>query len=648
MKFLCDRCKTRYSIGDDRVRGKILKIRCKNCANVITVREGMADADALVPSTNGDSAVAGMPRRGRTTTQAPMPVVSSQAQPQSDVGEAVTVPANGRNAAHIAASKPPPALEEEWYVSIDGDQAGPFSLAEAQRWVAGRAYDAELHCWSEGFDDWLVVDKVSHFRGLRKKPVAAPPPAAPPPVPRMGTGPARAMAARAESEPKPLFAATMASLEKSAAAAAAAPGLGRDQGLNLPASRPSATPPKGLPSYSNGNGSHSSPVQAKATTNTPVPALKPNAPALTMRGVAPALPAARPATSPGLGNKLFDASERPFDDEAQTTAEPAASVARTAAIAERRANAFADELPKPATPMQAYKLPPPPEPEPDDNDNDDIDIGEVSRVVNLADLVRSAPRNNAAKRTGAVAPVHNATGSNPVLQRTGAVPLNRTGSVARLNATGGVPLLDGSEVAPPPAELAPAVPTVSHRRGMMALLIGAVVLLGAAVAVVFLVLNNNEDPTGLGGQYELNNERPDQVTRRPGDPPAGSGEAPVNPFVPKKLPPKIIPVQPKQPDPPPGGNSLKAEEIEQMAGKNSGTTQRCWIRSQRGVDGIALADVKKISVTLVIGPDGTVTDVQLSDNHANDNLGKCLIGSIRGWKFRTSPGGTFRFSLHFG
>src|SRR5215468_2554589 len=46
VKFLCDRCKTRYSIGDDRVRGKILKIRCKNCANVITVREGMVpDAD---------------------------------------------------------------------------------------------------------------------------------------------------------------------------------------------------------------------------------------------------------------------------------------------------------------------------------------------------------------------------------------------------------------------------------------------------------------------------------------------------------------------------------------------------------------------------------------------------------------------------
>src|SRR5205814_5195153 len=86
--------------------------------------------------------------------------------------------------------KPPAALDEEWYVSIDGDQSGPFSLAEAQRWVGSKAFDAELHCWSEGFDDWLPVDKVSHFRGLRKKPL---PPAGPPPLPPSRTGPARAI-----------------------------------------------------------------------------------------------------------------------------------------------------------------------------------------------------------------------------------------------------------------------------------------------------------------------------------------------------------------------------------------------------------------------------------------------------------------------
>src|SRR3954469_16440382 len=104
MKFLCDRCKTRYSIGDDRVRGKILKIRCKNCANVITVREGMT---ADEPGASG--------RQKKVTTASP-PVIDS-------------APPNGREALSSAFADPmakpaPAALEEEWYVSIDGDQSG--------------------------------------------------------------------------------------------------------------------------------------------------------------------------------------------------------------------------------------------------------------------------------------------------------------------------------------------------------------------------------------------------------------------------------------------------------------------------------------------------------------------------------------------
>jgi hypothetical protein len=85
-----------------------------------------------------------------------------------------------------------------------------------------------------------------------------------------------------------------------------------------------------------------------------------------------------------------------------------------------------------------------------------------------------------------------------------------------------------------------------------------------------------------------------------------------------------------------------------MAGKYSSTTQRCYMRSQRGVDAILIGDVKKIAVTLTVAGDGSVSDVQLSDNHATNTLGKCLITSIRGWRFRASPGGTFKFVLHFG
>ena len=39
MKFSCERCQTRYSIGDEKVKGKVLKIRCKTCGNIIVVRE---------------------------------------------------------------------------------------------------------------------------------------------------------------------------------------------------------------------------------------------------------------------------------------------------------------------------------------------------------------------------------------------------------------------------------------------------------------------------------------------------------------------------------------------------------------------------------------------------------------------------------
>jgi hypothetical protein len=70
------------------------------------------------------------------------------------------------------------------------------------------------------------------------------------------------------------------------------------------------------------------------------------------------------------------------------------------------------------------------------------------------------------------------------------------------------------------------------------------------------------------------------------------------------------------------------------------------MRSQRGVDSILIGDVKKIAVTLMIDKDGNVSEVKLSD-HAADNLGKCLAGAIRSWKFRPSSGGTFRFSLNF-
>jgi hypothetical protein len=500
--------------------------------------------------------------------------------------------------------------------------------------------------------------------------------------------PARPTRPPSEDEPKPLFAATMAQLEKDSAvselrrlagaalppasgapapvaaasapapAPAAASGLGAAvpavpsplRGLGSPAAgrpleargpggaRPAATPP-------NGNGS---------------PAAHGNGAALQAKAAAAAVPAPmdRPsrsgpinaATQPGVGLKpQAPASPNPFDaSETDAATQMEAPAFDPPAAAGARKDLFADIRPAPASAPGAGT----------GGDDDDLDIGEVSRVVKLADLAKSAP-------SGAAAPVlaQPATPARPA-----ASALNRTGPVSRLGApklgeAAPFPLGDGEPMALTGAAAEPVPPAaVASRRGMIALLVGALLLLGGAVAVVFLfVLGGDEVASrGLARVDEVDTTRPDEV-RRAGGTVTGSGgsaagapaDPPVNPLDPRPSKPVTPPpVTPPPVTPPPDGSGagvkLEAREIEEMAAKSSSTTQRCYMRAQRGADGILTADVKKVVVTLTVSADGTVTDVQLSDKQEENSLGKCLIAAIKGWRFRTSPGGVFRISLQFG
>jgi predicted Zn finger-like uncharacterized protein len=660
VKFLCDRCKTRYSIGDDRVRGKILKIRCKNCANVITVREGMSDVDA------DDLAE----RRHRPTTAAPKPSYTSTAD-------------NGSRSALGAAfasqmTKPPPALEEEWYVSIDGDQSGPFSLVEAQRWVGGKSFDADLHCWSEGFDDWLPVDKVSHFRGLRKKPMPA---QAPPPLPRAGG--AMRMQQAVEDEPKPLFAATMASLEKAASdpkiALPAITSTPTHKGPGVVAktngsavSAPAAAPmipsvakpamPRGTaPAVATPLAAKPAPTMPQADRSRPVPKLEPVSAKADVSKADASKPTASPSgphratTVPGLGAsaspgaaalaQAFDASETDssltqveapaFADEVATRAEPIAAK-RTI----DRVDSVADAATTTPSGMAASTGVPP------DFDEENLEIGEVSRVVKLADLAKmSTPKKSRP-------PIGRSTGSAP---RIGGADLSATGQVAlgdAPTALGGPMVNDfaGESVVVPP------VVAQAHRRGMIMLLAFAGMLLaGVTGAVILLVMSNSDDdlPGGLGRASQIDTSRPeDQPGRRTPTDPLGTGSG----TVPTKVPIRHWPVanpniktgsatEPEVTDP--AMKKIDATEVEDYASKQNGGTQRCFMRAQKGVDGILIGDVRKLFVTLTIDKDGGVSDVQLSE-HGADSLGKCLTSLIKRWKFRTSPtGGTFKFALAF-
>ena len=109
MKIVCDSCGAKYSIADEKVAGKIFRIRCKKCSSVLEVR--------------GDQA---------------------GAHPFAETG-----------ATHDAGPS-----DATWYIVVDGEQKGPLPPIELSQLFAKGAVGLDSYVWKEGFDDWKVASDV--------------------------------------------------------------------------------------------------------------------------------------------------------------------------------------------------------------------------------------------------------------------------------------------------------------------------------------------------------------------------------------------------------------------------------------------------------------------------------------------------------
>src|SRR5262245_14383979 len=130
MKIVCDNCSTKYSIADEKVRGKVFKIKCKKCSHIIVVKgqEGAAAEGAPVGPGGFD-------------------------QKETKVFDY-----SGYDGSQASAgASAPGAAEAVWHLVIDREQVGPLSPVELQqKWAAGEI-DAETYAWREGFGDWQRV-----------------------------------------------------------------------------------------------------------------------------------------------------------------------------------------------------------------------------------------------------------------------------------------------------------------------------------------------------------------------------------------------------------------------------------------------------------------------------------------------------------
>jgi predicted Zn finger-like uncharacterized protein len=129
MKIICDSCQTKYSIADEKVRGKVFKIKCKKCSHVIVVR-----------GTAADDAVAAQPDEKETKVFDYSGYEDArQALAAAEAGDAI------------------------WHMVIDQEQVGPITAAELHAKLAAGEIDADTYVWREGFSDWARLAEVEEL-----------------------------------------------------------------------------------------------------------------------------------------------------------------------------------------------------------------------------------------------------------------------------------------------------------------------------------------------------------------------------------------------------------------------------------------------------------------------------------------------------
>lgn len=188
MKFLCGSCRTKYQISDDKVRGKILTIRCKKCGAKVMVKESLQKQSsiAIAPLADEDAkpevAVKSSVMTGGSAASA-----AARSAASASLASAFEVAMGGALDDMPTSIAPTPANEAdagvEWYVAIDGAQSGPYAYAELVRKLQNREVVGRHYCWHDGFDNWKRIRDVADLVPyLPPDPKKKPPP--PPPTPQ--------------------------------------------------------------------------------------------------------------------------------------------------------------------------------------------------------------------------------------------------------------------------------------------------------------------------------------------------------------------------------------------------------------------------------------------------------------------------------
>lgn len=175
MRFNCENCGSRYSIADEKVAGKVVKIKCKKCGHLIRIEGKTKSAGANgekqgVAKDKSVSRAAAMAAEKIAAKKAARAAYEKAAAAKSTAGKsaaaksaaaksAVGKPAVGKSAKPEEKTKDP----RIWHISIKRVTAGPFTLAHLKKQYDAGEINKRTFVWKKGFSGWNVISNIDEI-----------------------------------------------------------------------------------------------------------------------------------------------------------------------------------------------------------------------------------------------------------------------------------------------------------------------------------------------------------------------------------------------------------------------------------------------------------------------------------------------------
>jgi predicted Zn finger-like uncharacterized protein len=228
VKFLCEQCKAKYQIADDKIVGRTVRMKCRKCGHLIEVRAAFTETSGAgampIPSPSQGALPPTGPSGGRAIPKAPPPrgthLAASFTAPRAPAPKPDRLPSalagafksNVQREEEVSAPFDMSELSpgsNDWYVAVNGVPVGPVRIAEIRRKAAMGAVTEDSLVWQEGLDEWRALrtfpDLVEIVREAAGggRPSALPAPSSTPPPKPVSAWPPAPAAPAAPPSPQP-------------------------------------------------------------------------------------------------------------------------------------------------------------------------------------------------------------------------------------------------------------------------------------------------------------------------------------------------------------------------------------------------------------------------------------------------------------